>query len=203
MDPVRRQLKLLDAQLDGRARPVSYILTTAPLLLLTISMAVGIIIQHYLDIPIALIISVLVSVAVIAVIAGFQTALQRRLLLLTISALAAFTSLGAIRLDVFYTSPANDISNFVGSTRVLATVRGVVKTTPFIEDKESWAFGSFLWGNPATSFYMTVEEVDTPTGFKQACGTVRVQVADTVKDVEPGDRMNLSRLCRGLFNLSV
>ena len=191
MDPVRRQLKLLDAQLQGRARPISYILTTAPLLLLTVSMAAGVIIQHYFNIHIALSISALGFAIFLAIIACFTTPLQRRLLLLTIAALAAFASLGAIRLKSFYTSPANEISNFVGSTRVLATLRGIVRTTPFIEDKESWAFGSFLWGNPATSFYMAVDQIDTPTGFKQASGTVRVQVADTVKDVEPGDRIEL------------
>ncbi|MCK4999491.1 MAG: ComEC/Rec2 family competence protein, partial [Anaerohalosphaera sp.] len=191
MDPVRRQLKLLDTQLVGRARPVSYILTTAPLLPLTISMIAGIVVQQYLDVHIGFSIAVLAIALAAAVVSGFGSDRHRRLLLLSLAAFPAFLSLGAMRLNVFYTPANNDLGNFVDSTRVLATIRGVVRNTPFIEDKDSWAFGSFLWGKPATSFYMTVDQVETPTGFKQTSGTVRVQVSDTVKDVGPGDRIEI------------
>ena len=90
------------------------------------------------------------------------------------AATISFACVGAIRLTNFYRPAADDISNFVTAPRTLATIRGKVVTQLRTEDKDDWAFGKFTWAEPATSFYLNVTDIETPTGFEPVSGKLRV-----------------------------
>lgn len=191
MDPIRRQLKLLDLDQARQSSPISHILTATPLAPLAVAIIVGIVIQQHLSVPSVYPVAVLVICFIIAALAPLSNNSQHRLYILAGAATISFACIGAIRLTNFYTPAADDISNFITAPRTLATIRGKVVTDIRTEDKDDWAFGKFTWAEPATSFYLNVTEIETTAGFKPVSGKLRVQVAGPLTNIDPGDRLQL------------
>lgn len=105
--------------------------------------------------------------------------------------LLAFFSLGAVRLSLFQQPTSNDVRNFVGEDRILATLRGRVLTEVFEADKNDWKFGRYSWSGGGASFYLTITHAETETGFQSLSGTVRVQVEGELEGIEPGDTVQM------------
>ena len=195
MDDIQRKLALIDAQLTGG--PINFhkqIVSTAPLLFAAAGLIAGILLQNILGLPIQFWLALLTFYAVAAVlIFAIPRAAKLgsfALVLISSCALLCFTCLGATRLINFHQPAPNDIRNFVTEERKLATIRGVIITEPYIEQRR-WAFAKFKPTDPASSFYLKVSEVETTTSWAKVSGIVRVQVAEPVLDLKAGDYVQM------------
>ncbi len=190
MDEVRRQLQLIDSQFRGQWDILRELLHTAPLTIVAIGLISGILIQYYLALSIWL---WLFSAIGIFLIAGFSLIKYRDTkwlsLLMAAGALLCTVSLGGARLARFDHYESNDIRNFVDAERVLATIRGVIKTEPYTNHNEQWAFAKFTHTDPKSSFYLELTEAYMQTGWAKVSGTVRVQVYEPVLDLKAGDHI--------------
>jgi len=187
LDPIRRQLRLLDAQLAERGALAEQIFSRSPLALLAVGFIAGIVIQNFLNPAIGWLLVILGLCTITIAVFLFLQNHPSGLYVIACSAGVAFVCLGAIRLTYFNQPAANDIRNLVGAERTLATIRGHVITEPRLEARDSWKFGRFLWSEPATSFYLKLKEAETKTGWVRITGTVRVQVAQPATDIKVGD----------------
>jgi len=199
MDDIQRKLALIDKQFAGRDFH-RQIITTAPLLFVAVGLIAGILIQSALFESQAayaearLIWFWLILLALCTISAGLFFVIQRagKLIsyapvLLSSCALICFLCLGAIRLASFYRPRANDIRNLVGSERKLAKIRGLIITEPYINKYRQWQFARFKHTDPASSFYLKIQEVETTDGWAKASGTIRVQVDEWVLTRKAGD----------------
>jgi competence protein ComEC len=193
MDDIRRKLELIDRQLTG-PNFHERIISTCPLVFAAVGLIIGIIIQDLsgTSARIWLVSLVLpVSAAVfLFVTPKFSSAARYVTAYL---ALASFACLGAIRLTAYSQPEPNDISNFVADEPKLATIRGFVITEPYVNKYTDWEFAPFKPGDPTSSFYLKVTEVENVAGWAAATGTVRVQVGEPVLDLQAGD--NIQAYC--------
>jgi len=187
LDPIRRQLRLLDAQLAERGALAEQIFARSPLVLLAVGFIAGIVIQHFFNPAIGWPLAILGLCTITIITFLFRQNQPARLHVIACGAGVAFACLGAIRLIGLNQPAANDIRNLVGAERTLATIRGYMITEPRLEDRDSWKFGRYLWSEPGTSFYLKLKEVETKTGWGEVGGTVRVQVAEPAMDIKVGD----------------
>ncbi|MGA2172762.1 MAG: DNA internalization-related competence protein ComEC/Rec2 [Sedimentisphaerales bacterium] len=185
MDEIRRRLAEIDKQLAHR--PASYhkqIVTTAPLLFCAVGMMTGIIIQDYLPAPVRfwlVILGVCAAAMVMVVARRF-----RQVYAVAYLALACFACAGAIRLASFNQPGRSDISKLVGDKAILATIRGVIVTKPYL-DSNKWAFSKFSHTDRGSSFYLKMTEAEMVNGWAKTGGLVRVRVDEPVMDLKTGD----------------
>ena len=187
LDPIRRQLRLLDAQLAERGALAEQIFARSPLALLAVGFIAGIVIQHFFNPAIGWPLAILGLCTITIAVFLFLQNHPARLHVIASMAGIAFACLGAIRLAGFGQPAANDIRNLVGTERTLATIRGHVATEPSLEDRDAWKFGRYLWSERGTSFYLELSEVKTKAGWAKVSGTIRVQVAQEATDIKIGD----------------
>ncbi len=105
---------------------------------------------------------------------------------LAVLASFCFLCLGAIRLPCFETAGPLDIRHLVGSERVLATIQGRILTRP-CQQRRDWLFAQFSSTDPTTSFYLTMEGIETPDGWRAVEGVVRVRVDEPAPNLQVGD----------------
>ena len=201
MDDIQQKLELIDKQLAGGvANFHKRIISTAPLLFAATGLIAGILIQNTLSLSIRIWLTLL-ALCAIATISYFAYRIlqlhsgqvshivkkENLSLVLAYTALVCFVCLGVIRLTSFYQPRPNDIRNFVAEERKLATIRGLIVTKPYINRNKQWEFAKFRFTDPASSFYLKVNEVKAIDDWAKASGTVRVQVAEPVLDLKAGD----------------
>ena len=191
MDAIRRQLRLLDEQLDEKASLHGQFFTRSPLVFPACGLILGIVLQHFLDFSIFGLMGVLIGCVVCIIIFLHYQQDRARLYIIAYLAALSFACLGAIRLTNYYQPKANDIRNIVGREKTLATIRGSVITEPRFEDRDSWKFGRYMWTKPGTSFYLELDSVKSSTRWAKVAGTVRVQVAAKADQVKVGDRIQM------------
>ena len=193
MDDIRRKLELIDRQLTG-PNFHERVISTCPLVFVAIGLIAGILIQDMSGMPGYI---WLILLAVPAVTAGFIIVIPQFSSIARYAtaylALACFICLGAIRLINYSQPEANDIRNLVTDEPRLATVRGSVITEPYISRYPDWEFARFKHSDPTSSFYLKVTEIESATGWAPVTGTVRVQVSETVLDLQVGD--NIQAYC--------
>jgi len=191
MDDIRRKLAQIDKQLAG-INLHEKIISTSPLLFVAAGLIAGIIIQDRFDLPIPVWLILLVLLAAIVVIFFVlrQSSTYCRFVLAYL-ALLCFVCLGAVRLTNYHQPKPGDIRNFVTEERQLATVRGLIVTEPHINSYKDWKFARFVHSDPSSSFYLTVDEVETIHGWKKGTGTVRVLVDEPVLDLRAGDYIRM------------
>jgi competence protein ComEC len=197
LDEIQRKLAEIDRRLA--ASPAGYfkqIISTAPLLFCAIGLMVGIILQNFA----AMAAWVWLTMLGLCVAATFVSLVIRDSWLvrgvetshiLAYLTLICFGCVGAIRLASFYQPGENDIRNFLGGERQLATIRGTIVTKPYASDNPDWAFAKFKFADSGSSFYLKVTEVETINGWAKASGVVRVQVDEPVVDLSMGDFVQL------------
>ncbi|GAI80330.1 unnamed protein product, partial [marine sediment metagenome] len=204
MDDIQRKLALIDKQLaGGLANSHKQIISTAPLLFVVVGLIAGILLQSTLSLSVWLWLILLASLTVATVFlfilqqfsstnhqlppTNYQLPITNYQYATAYLALACFACLGAIRLTSYYQPRASNIRNFVADERKLATIRGLIVTEPYINENRDWQFARFKFTDPASSFYLKVEEIKTIAGWAEASGTVRVQVDEPVLDLKAGD----------------
>jgi len=203
VDDIQRKLALIDRQLAGRNLH-KQIVSTCPLVFVAVGLIAGILIQHTLLgsrlLWLWLILLALFTSATVFLFIIQQSSSNHHSLLTTHQyataylALACFVCLGAIRLISFHQPKPNDIHNLVADVPKLATIRGLIVTEPYVNKNRNWEFARFKFTDPATSFYLKLNEVETTQGWAKATGTVRVQVDEPVLDLKAGD--NIQAYCR-------
>lgn len=186
MDPVRRQLKLLDARTAERTAGVGGLFAYYPLLLPAAAFIAGIAAEntrtggHWF--PAA------VGFLTVTTAAG-SLILQDRKRLYSAAAAACLASfcLGAVRLKIYYQPPGDDVRSLVQHGRVLATVRGTVHTVPAADDAGLWKFGRYHWMEAGCRFYLRVNGVKGRDGWVEASGVILVQAPADAAYLRPGD----------------
>jgi len=195
MDDIQRKLELIDKQLAGGylANLHKRIISTAPLLFVAVGLIAGIVIQNTFHLPISVwLISIGICIAATIILyvvyrISYVGKEEQLPYILAYTALWCFVCLGAMRLISFEQLRPDDIYNFVGDERKLATVRGLIITKPYVNRQRDWEFARFKFTDPASSFYLKVKEVETIDGWAKASGTVRVRVGEPVLDLKDGD----------------
>jgi competence protein ComEC len=152
---------------------------------------IGILVQSPLALPAALWLAILTFCAIGTFVFSIIRKEAASVYVTAYVAFACFLCLGAIRLIGFQQFKPDDIRNFVGSERRLATICGFIITPPYINKNEQWQFAQFTYADPASSFYVRVREVKTVNGWAKISGTVRVQVDEPVLDLKAGDYIQL------------
>jgi competence protein ComEC len=191
MDEIREKLAQIDRQLAGRNFHEN-IISTSPLLFAAVGFISGILLQDVTDMPVWIWMSLLVPLVagtIIFFILRQSTTYCRYIL--AYMALTCFVCLGAIRLTYFYQPKSNDIRNLVTDEPMLATIRGLIVTEPYINQYPDWKFAQFMPTDPSSSFYLKIDEVETTRGWTGATGMVRVQVDEPVLDLKAGDYVQL------------
>ncbi len=192
MDEIRRKLAQIDDQLAG-CTLCSRLVSQAPLFLPAVGMMVGILVQHGLlrcltgPRPLFLPwiwLAAAASAGMVMFLARVRSPLGPQGLAFVTS--FCFLCLGAIRLLAFETAAPSDVCHVVGPDRTLATIRGRILTQPY-QQPENWCFAQFASADPATAFYLKVEAVETPEGWKTIGGTIRVRVDEPAPNLRIGD----------------
>lgn len=187
MDQIQRKLAVIDRELAGRTNLHKRIIETSPLLFAATGLIIGILLQSPLALPIAFWLAILAFCAVGTFLFFVIRKETASVYITAYTACACFVCLGAIRLTGFQQFKPDDIRNFVGSERRLATICGLIITQPYINRNEQWQFAQFTYADPVSSFYVRVHEVKTINGWAKVSGTVRVQVDEPVLDLKAGD----------------
>ncbi len=186
MDDIQRKLELIDKQLTGGfAEYHKRIISTAPLLFAAVGLIAGILIQDGFSLPVQLWLAAVGACAAATVIlcVVYRDREERLPYILAYTVLICFVCLGAIRLSNYEQPAGNDIRNFIGEERRLATIRGSIITEPYVNKNGGWEFARFAHKDPTSSFYIKLGEVETVDGWAKVSGIVRVQVDESVKDL--------------------
>jgi len=191
LDVVQRQLRLLDEQFgDGRGF-LKQLITKSPLLFAATGLIVGIVLQDrvHLSVWLWLILLIACTVSVVSLFTVRKTDRSSSCApaILSFCALICFACLGAVRLTSYYQPGRNDIRNFVGDEKILATVRGTLITGAHLNKRENWRFYKYTFYDPPSSFYMKLDKAWTADGWTEVTGIVRVQVSGPVLDLKMGD----------------
>lgn len=220
MDDIQRKLAIIDQELAGGRDFHRRIISTAPLLFATVGLIAGIVLQNTLGLSVWAWVTLLgvcaaATVAYLVSRISYFAGKTSRSYVMAYASLACFLCLGGIRLANYYQAEPNDIRNVIGAgkelemdsrsfdfardrfrgndtpdRRVLATIRGQILTEPYVY-KQRWEFAKFTHADPASSFYLKVTEAEAVDGWQQVSGTVRVQVAQPVLDLQAGDYVQI------------
>ncbi len=187
MDDIQRKLAQIDRKLAGGRNLHKHIVSTSPLVFTAVGLMAGIVIQDTFAWSIHLWLTLLVVCVIGTFITlGVPKAADRPYVTAYMASIC-FMCLGAIRLSNFYQPEPEDIRNFVASERKLATIRGLIVTEPYINANQQWQFAKFTFGDPSTSFYLKVKQIQTVTGWIETSGTIQVHVAEPLLDLKAGD----------------
>jgi competence protein ComEC len=187
MDDIQRKLALIDREHVGARDHHKQIVSTSPLVFVTVGLIIGILMQDILAWPIKSWLMLLVLCAISTIILFAVRKESYPPYVTAYLALICFICLGAIRLNSFYQPRPDDIRNFVADERKLATIRGLIITDPYINENRQWRFARFTYNDPDTSFYLKLKQVQTISGWDKVHGTIRVQVGEPVLDLRAGD----------------
>ena len=194
MDEIQRKLALIDEEIAGR-NLLSRLAGTAPLFYPAVGLMTGILLQDSVLDPVMgdhrrIAVSIWLAALVIAAIVTWLVHRGRDLRPQTLAwvALLCFACLGAVRVLSFDTARPSDIRHMVGEDRILATIRGRLLTQPR-EMPQDWCFAQFAFTDPATAFYLSVNEIKTSDGWHRVCGTIRVYVDEPTPNLHVGDNV--------------
>jgi competence protein ComEC len=188
MDEMKRKLAQLDEDRGGR--PLwDRLPACAPLFVPAAGLMTGIVLQSFVHggLPVAL--WTWLTVLAVCAVGSCAAAVRHRSRAVTVLAVGAgfcFVCLGAIRLIAFQTPGPTDIRRAVDSERCLATIRGAIVTEPRA-DPCDWYFARHVFTDPATVFYLKIEQARTADGWRPVTGTVRMQVAEPMPHLGLGD----------------
>ncbi|MBC8468354.1 MAG: DNA internalization-related competence protein ComEC/Rec2 [Planctomycetes bacterium] len=199
MYEIQRKLAQIDRQLTG-VNLHKRIISTCPLVSVATGLIAGILIQSVLlDSQLLWLWLILLSLCLPAAVLFFVIQTKDKLsdytpVLISTTALVCFLCLGAIRLISFHQPKTNDIRNLVADESKLAVIRGMIMTEPYVNKNQNWKFAIFKPGEPSSSFYFKVSEVETTDGWAKVAGTVRLYVSEPILDLKAGD--SIQAYCR-------
>lgn len=191
MDEIQRRLRDIDRGYAPGLELMAETAATSPLVFCALGLMMGILLANALPAGLWLWPALCGGSAAAALVLALTGKHTKQLPFLVVLVMVCFVGLGGTRLATFRNLQSNNIANLVGADRTLATIRGTVVSNVYLEDRNKWVFGKYLHTDPGSSFYLRVEQVQTPSGWAEACGTVRVQVKETVLDVAMGDKVQM------------
>ena len=177
MDEIQRKLAQIDRQLV-RTNLHKRIISTCPLVFVATGLIAGILMQSILlESQLLWLWLILLLLCLPAAFVFFVIQTKGKLnahttVLLSYTAMVCFLCLGAIRLISFHQPKTNDIRNFVTNESKLAVIRGMIMTEPYINKNQNWKVAKFKHGDPSSSFYLKVTEVETTDGWAKVSVTV-------------------------------
>ena len=192
MDEIQRKLALIDRQLTG-VNVHQRIISTCPLVFVATGLIAGILTQSILlQSRLLWLWIILLTLCLLSAVLFFVIQIKGKLsdytpVLLSSGTIICFLCLGAIRLIAFHQPEPNDIRSLVGDEPKLATIRGMVMTEPYINKNQNWKFARFKPGDPSSSFYLKIAEIETTNGWTKAAGNIRLYVSEPVLDLKAGD----------------
>ncbi|MFA5554119.1 MAG: ComEC/Rec2 family competence protein [Phycisphaerae bacterium] len=193
MDSIQNKLMQLDRRMEGFGGLIRRCVITSPAMFIAAGLISGIVVQDVLNLPLWnwLSLSVLLFLAVLIIPFCLRHRRQNKRIANVIpSAIAVFlcaSYLGAVR-NISFSSPAsNDIRNFVNDEPVLASIRGIIITEPYVNYGSDWKFSKFTHSDPSSSFYLKLTQAQAVTGWTNISGIIRVQISEPILDLNSGD----------------
>ena len=190
-DHIRLNLQWLDRR-DSFHPSLGRIFAELPILPLSIAVIAGIIIAAYLSMSavFAGLLFCLTLSAVLLVLGFFKLPPKLKLWITFTAAVLLFVALGAARFAAIRYCPPRHISRILKEEQQLATLRGRI-TSPVRTTEQNRGFSGIPWLNAQSSFYLSVSAIQTPFGWEDICGTVRVQVNEQIHHVRPGNTVQV------------
>jgi len=183
MDAVQRNLAQMDLPRSPRDL-AGHAADRIPLLLPALGLITGIALQGYVPLAVwvwPLLGAVLVGATALALHCGKASPA-----ILAVAACLGFLCVGAVRTaDVARIAP-DDVRRVLASGPRLATIRGRIVRDIRIDDPN----GSFKTArpmDPATTFYLLANEIQTTAGWSPIQGTLRVWLGGPAEDLQVGD----------------
>lgn len=116
---------------------------------------------------------------------SFRADLSRRLIFVLAAACVICFVAGMSRYHRILNIGPNHITRCLQSNRQLATLKGVV-VSPIVNGQTN---SSIPWLEAQSSFYLDAQFIQSDEQWIPICGTVRVQVAEPVSNVTPGNHV--------------
>ncbi len=194
MDEIKRKLIRIETQLHRQSLP-ERVTGAAPLFFPAVGLMVGIVTQHVLatQMGITHLSAVLVAWSILLALSMISACLRLRRSFVGPSdrvtpwvVLLCFVCLGGIRLTSFQAPSSADVQRLVGDERTLATIRGRLVTAPRSQPQQ-WCFAQFAFTDPPSSFYLTLDQIETDRGWRPVRGMIRVQVDEPTPALRIGD----------------
>ncbi|MCI0499836.1 MAG: DNA internalization-related competence protein ComEC/Rec2 [Planctomycetales bacterium] len=187
-DLIRLNLEQLDAQTRQPPLP-ERLFSEVPLMPFAAAFLIGILFVNGTDLSFRLLGITLGGVLLTAAVCfglSFKTTASVRLILMLSCSCMLFFALAAVRYYSILAIPPDHISHYLDDRpRELATLRGKV-ISPVLTTNLP-ARSSIPWLEPKSSFYLKTTEVKTVRGWQKTSGTVRVQTAEPIHHVRPGN----------------
>jgi competence protein ComEC len=188
---VRYKLQLIDQRNAGLRGLLWHTVEKTPLVICALGLMTGIVIERYAAVGLGPWLWALVA----AILAGIPLCLLQkpaiRPLVAATIAMAAFASLGGIRLIGTTRTGPRDIALLAGEQSIFADLRGRIAGDIAIEDRTDWVFGRYLHRDLSSGFDLELSEARCLSGWQPVAGTVRVTVGEPIHDLNPGDSIQL------------
>ena len=191
-DHIRLNLQWLDRQTRSHRSIVYRFFSELPILPLSAALIGGIIVSGYLSVM-SVFIAVLICLPLaltLMISTFFKCSDRRKLSLAFSSAILLFACLGAARLAAIQYCPPRHINHLLKEERQLATLRGRI-VSPIHTNDSNRSFSGIPWLNSQSSFYLRASAIQTPSGWQDICGRLRVQVNEPIQNVEPGNEIQI------------
>ena len=190
-DRIRLNIRWLNERFHTQSSIIEHTFSTCPMLPLCIAFIAGIIIADSPGITFWFLtcLAVLCSAGLLA---SFRFSTKVKTYLIFLCAASLFFGLGAARTIYIRQQPPVHISHYLGNDRPreLATLRGIVRSQILVNQSKG-GFSSIPWLNSQCSFYLSVSEVKTSSGWQKARGNVRVQIAEPGRHLRPGNTVQI------------
>jgi competence protein ComEC len=187
------QLRLQRLEEQTSVKPIlEKLFSTAPALPFPIAFIIGIVFAARISSPQFLwtVLSTTIVLAIICFFGFFKTNANLKLLLsLTASCLVIF-ALGTIRFYSVLDCPPEHISRYLTTERELATIKGRIVSSVRTDPLET-GISSIPWLSSKSSFYLETQSLKTRDGWQNACGRIRVQVAEPADHLKAGDTVQI------------
>ena len=188
----QRHLNMLFEHFSQKDRLPERILVNGPVVIFAVGLISGIIVQQAVPFAMPIWLAVMIFCTFCALLSGIFK-ISHKLYIAAGLSFICFACLGATRLTCYQTPTKGDIRNFVDKP-VLASIRAVVISEPYVVEKGNWHFAKFSHSLPFTSFLMKLEQIKTTTGWVKSDSIVRMYIGEKITDIKAGD--HLGTYCR-------
>jgi len=189
MDAIQRKLAILD-HVSPWQRLAGFSTQSCPLLLPSLGLIVGILVQYGMGLPVYVQFLFLPALIPMLMFIPRRMGMEKRSLCMACAAGLAFVCLGGLRLASYNRSQPQDMRALIQDRPRMVTLRGTIDSDPFVE-LPNWTFASAHHLEPATTFDLEAESLLTAQGWRSVKAVVRVRIAEPLHDLKPGHRIEI------------
>jgi competence protein ComEC len=189
MDAIQRKLANLD-HVSPWQRLAFFSTQSCPLLLPSLGVIIGILIQNGLALPSYAQFIFLLALIPMVMLTTRSMSMEKRSLCLACTAGLAFACLGGLRLASYSRFQPQDMRALIQDRPRMVCLRGTIDSTPCI-DQPNWTFAASYHLDPATSFDLKADCLQAAQGWRPVEALVRVRIAEPVHDLKPGNRIEI------------